>query len=56
MQGNELSVKVNVLFIFLLFNMANLEFIIVYNLDKNYLSWVLDAEIHLDAMRLEYTI
>ena len=37
-------------------NLTKLEFV---NLDisrKNYLSWILDAEIHLDAMNLGNTI
>ena len=36
--------------------MSNLEFVALDISGKNYLSWVLDAEIHLDAMNLENTI
>ena len=34
-------------------NLAKLEFVALDILGNNYLSWVLDAEIHLDAMNLE---
>ena len=37
-------------------NLAKLEFVVFDISGKNYLSWVLDAEIHLDAMNLENTI
>ena len=33
-------------------NLTKLEFVVLYSLGENYLSWVLDAEIHLDAMGL----
>ena len=37
-------------------NLAKLEFVVFNISDKNYLSWVLDVEIHLDAMNLGNTI
>ena len=37
-------------------NLAKLEFVALDILGKNYLSQVLDAEIHLDAMNLENNI
>ncbi|XP_060195407.1 uncharacterized protein LOC132624682 [Lycium barbarum] len=37
-------------------NLTKLEFVALDISDKNYLSWVLDAEIHLDAMGLGDTI
>ena len=37
-------------------NLTKLEFVAFDILGKNYLSWVLDAEIHLDAMNLGNTI
>ena len=37
-------------------NLAKLEFVALDISSKNYLSWVLDAEIHLDAMNLGNTI
>ena len=37
-------------------NLIKLEFVALHSLGKNYLSCVLDAEIHLDAMSLEDTI
>ena len=37
-------------------NLAKLEFVVLDISGKNYLSWVLDAEIHLDAMNLGNTI
>ena len=37
-------------------NLAKLEFVVFNISDKNYLSWVLDIEIHLDAMNLGNTI
>ena len=37
-------------------NLAKLEFVALNISGKNYLSWVLDVEIHLDAMNLENTI
>ncbi|WKA13456.1 hypothetical protein VitviT2T_030753 [Vitis vinifera] len=37
-------------------NIAKLEFVVLDISGKNYLSWVLDAEIHLDAMNLGNTI
>ncbi|XP_049352720.1 uncharacterized protein LOC125817215 [Solanum verrucosum] len=37
-------------------NLTKLEFIALHSSGKNYLSWVLDAEIHLDAMGLGDTI
>ena len=37
-------------------NLAKLEFVARDISGKNYLSWVLDVEIHLDAMNLENTI
>ena len=37
-------------------NLAKLEFVVLDISANNYLSWVLDAEIHLDAMNLENTI
>ena len=37
-------------------NLAKLEFVALDFLGNNYLSWVLDAEIHLDAMNLGNTI
>ena len=33
-------------------NLEKLEFVVLDTLNKNYLSWVLDAEIHLDVMNL----
>ena len=33
-------------------NITNLEFVALDISGKNYLSWILDAEIHLDAMNL----
>ena len=37
-------------------NLTKLEFVTLDISGKNYLSWVLDAEIHLDAMNLGNTI
>ena len=37
-------------------NLAKLEFVALDISGKNYLSWVLDAEIHLDAINLGNTI
>ena len=37
-------------------NLAKLEFVALDISSKYYLSWVLDAEIHLDAMNLGNTI
>ena len=37
-------------------NLAKLEFLALDIIGKNYLSWVLDAEIHLDAKGLRKTI
>ena len=37
-------------------NLVKLEFIALDILGNNYLSWILDAEIHLDASNLEETI
>ena len=37
-------------------NLAKLEFVALNISGKNYLSWVLDVEIHLDVMNLENTI
>ncbi|XP_049399981.1 uncharacterized protein LOC125864087 [Solanum stenotomum] len=37
-------------------NLTKLEFVALHSSDKNYLSWVLDTEIHLDAMGLGDTI
>ena len=37
-------------------NITKLEFVAFEISGKNYLSWILDAEIHLDAMNLEVTI
>ncbi|KAK4713506.1 hypothetical protein R3W88_019413 [Solanum pinnatisectum] len=37
-------------------NLTKLEFMALHSLGKNYLSWVLDAKIHLDAMGLGDTI
>ena len=37
-------------------NLTKLEFVALDILDKNYLSWVLDAKIHLDAMNIGNTI
>ena len=37
-------------------NLAKLEFVVLDILDKNYLSWVLDVEIHLDVKNLGNTI
>ncbi|KAK4714478.1 hypothetical protein R3W88_020385 [Solanum pinnatisectum] len=37
-------------------NLTKLEFVALHSSGKNYLSWVLDAEIHLDAMGLGDTI
>ena len=37
-------------------NITKLEFDALDISDKNYLSWILDAKIHLDAMNLENTI
>ena len=37
-------------------NIAKLEFATLDISGKNYLSWILDAEIHLDAMNLGNTI
>ena len=37
-------------------NIAKLEFVALDISGKNYLSWILDAEIHLDAMNLGNTI
>ena len=37
-------------------NITKLEFVVLDILGKNYLSWILDAEIHLDAMNLGNTI
>ena len=34
-------------------NLTKLEFVVLDILGKNYLSWILDAKIHLDAMNLE---
>ena len=37
-------------------NLAKFEFVALDISGKNYLSWVLDAEIHLDAMNIRNTI
>ena len=37
-------------------NLAKLEFVALDQSDTNYLSWILDAEIHLEAMTLGDTI
>ena len=37
-------------------NITKLEFVALDILGKNYLSWILDIEIHLEAMNLEETI
>lgn len=37
-------------------NLAKLEFVVLDISNDNYLSWVLDAEIHLDSMNLGETI
>ncbi|KAM3309220.1 hypothetical protein P3S67_010964 [Capsicum chacoense] len=37
-------------------NLTKCEFVALQSLDKNYILWVLDTEIHLDAMGLEDTI
>ena len=37
-------------------NITKLEFVTFDILGKNYLSWILDAEIHLNAMNLGVTI
>ena len=37
-------------------NIAKLGFVALDISSKNYLSWVLDAEIHLDAMNIRNTI
>ena len=37
-------------------NLTKLEFVALDIFGKNYLSWILDAEIHLDAMNLGNTI
>ena len=37
-------------------NLSNLEFVALDISGKNYLSWILDAEIHLDAKGLGETI
>ena len=37
-------------------NLTKLEFVTLDISGKNYLSWILDAEIHLDAMNLGATI
>ena len=37
-------------------NLTKLEFVALDIIGKNYLSWILDAEIHLDAMDLGDTI
>jgi hypothetical protein len=37
-------------------NLTKLEFVALDILGKNYLSWILDIEIHLEAMNLEETI
>ena len=39
-----------------MFNITKLEFAAFDISGKNYLSWILDAEIHLDAMNLGNTI
>jgi len=33
-------------------NLENFEFVVFDNIRKNYLSWISDIEIHLDAMGL----
>ena len=37
-------------------NITKLEFVALYISGKNYLSWILNAEIHLNAMNREATI
>ena len=37
-------------------NITKLEFVALDILDKNYLEWILDVEIHLNAMNLRNTI
>ena len=37
-------------------NLTKLEFVALYISGNNYLSWILDAEIHLDASNLGETI
>lgn len=37
-------------------NITKFEFVILDVYDNNYLSWIIDVEIHLDAMNLENTI
>ena len=44
------------LFLILRANLTKLEFTALQSSDRNYLSWVLDVEIHLDAMGLGDTI
>ena len=36
-------------------NLTKLEFIVLQSSGRNYLSWVFNVEIHLDAMGLGYT-
>ena len=43
-------------FFFKMSNLTKLEFVALDIYGKNYLSWILDAEIHLDAMNLGNTI
>ena len=37
-------------------NLEKLEFVVLDISAKNYLSWILDAEIHLDAINIRNTI
>ena len=42
--------------VFIMSNLAKLEFVALDITGKNYLSWILDVEIYLDAMGLGDTI
>ena len=37
-------------------NITKFEFVALENIGKNYLSWILDAKIHIDTMNLKTTI
>ena len=43
------------LFLILMVNLIKLEFTALQSSGRNYLSWVFNVEIHLDAMGLGYT-
>ena len=51
-----LIVNIVTSFLWIMSNLTKLEFVALDISSKNYLSWILDAEIHLEAMNLGDTI